>query len=438
MPPHAFLRLQSVSLLTETAQNMERSRGERFRFGAWTAPETFERYCATGTAVKQGQAVWTGVAACWPNGPKRPSPTGRQLKTFSNRRLFALPAKAPVKINDLLFDLPPAASPLPTPRFINLRDSESSEPETGSIASELTQGLMAQSAALSPKFFYNNLGSKLFEAITVLDEYYPTRTEAGIFQSASPQIAGALAQAALNHPCLIDLGAGNCAKALALMPVIKPKQYVPVDISTDFLRDAAGQVQNSFPTLDIVGVGMDFSAGLRLPDEVQLHDRVYFYPGSSLGNFEPLQALAFLRNIADKAQGKARGLLLGIDLVKDPSTLEAAYDDALGVTAAFNKNLLRNVNELLAADFDIRQWKHVAVFNAAQSRIEMHLEALSNLTVTWPGHSRQFVAGERIHTESSYKYTVESMTDLLKQAGFSHVRHWTDPQQWFAVFWAAA
>lgn len=343
-----------------------------------------------------------------------------------------------MKRSDLLFDQPPAASSLSTPRFINLRDSESREQETGSIASELTQGLTAQAAALSPKFFYNTLGSKLFEAITALDEYYPTRTEAGIFQAASLQIAGALAQAGLNHPCLIDLGAGNCAKALALMPVIKPQQYVPVDISADFLRDAAGQVQNSFPALDIVGVGMDFSAGLRLPDEVQLHDRVYFYPGSSLGNFQPAQALAFLRNIADKTQGKARGLLLGIDLVKDTATLEAAYDDALGVTAAFNKNLLRHVNELLAADFDVRQWKHVAVFNAAQSRIEMHLEALSDLTVTWPGHSRQFVAGERIHTESSYKYTVESMTDMLKQAGFSQVRHWTDPQQWFAVFWAAA
>ena len=378
------------------------------------------------------------IAAGPPDAPKRPSPTGGKIKTFSNQTLFALLAKAPVKRSDLLFDLPLATPSLPTPRFINLRDSKSPDRETGSIAYELTQGLLAQAAALSPKFFYNTLGSRLFEAITVLDEYYPTRTEAGIFQAASQQISGALAQAGLNHPCLIDLGAGNCAKALALMPVIQPRQYVPVDISTDFLRDAAGQVQNSFPALDIIGIGMDFSSSLRLPDEVQLHDRVYFYPGSSLGNFQPAQALAFLRNMANMAQGKARGLLLGIDLVKDTATLEAAYDDALGVTAAFNKNLLRNVNELLAADFDVRQWKHVALFNTAQSRIEMHLEALADLTVTWPGHSRPFLAGERIHTESSYKYTVESMTALLNQAGFSRVRCWTDPQQWFAVFWATA
>jgi len=141
--------------------------------------------------------------------------------------------------------------------------------------------------------------------------------------------------------------------------------------------------------------------------------------------------------MADPLQGRARGLLLGIDLVKDAATLEAAYDDALGVTAAFNKNLLRNVNELLAANFDVRQWRHVALFNAKESRIEMHLEAMRDLTVSWPGHTRHFLAGERIHTESSYKYTVEGMTTLLKQAGFRQVQHWSDPENWFAVFWAA-
>ena len=296
---------------------------------------------------------------------------------------------------------------------------------------------MAEAAAISPKFFYNTLGSRLFEAITVLDEYYPTRTEAGIFQAASTQIADALVQAGLDRPCLIDLGAGNCAKAAALIPVIKPGQYVPVDISADFLKDAAGQLQNSFPELDIVGVGMDFSSGLLLPKEVQAHGRVYFYPGSSLGNFQPAQALAFLQNMVDPSQGKARGLLLGIDLVKDINLLEAAYDDTLGVTASFNKNLLRNVNALLAADFDVRQWQHVARFDNAKSRVEMYLQAHCDLIVTWPGHSRHFRTGERIHTESSYKYTRESMTSLLLQAGFGQVRCWTDAQHWFAVFWAA-
>ena len=342
-----------------------------------------------------------------------------------------------MKLSDLPSGLPPAAPDARAPRFINRPGGAGSDSRADDAVQELTDGLMAKVASASPKFFYNALGSRLFEAITALDEYYPTRTEAGIFQTAAGQIASALADHGLGEPCLIDLGAGNCAKARSLMPVIKPRQYVPVDISADFLRAAAGQVQNGFPTLDIVAVGMDFSAGLVLPCAVQPDQRVYFYPGSSLGNFQPAQALEFLRLMADPAQGKARGLLLGIDLVKDTATLESAYDDALGVTAAFNKNLLRNVNGLLKADFDVRQWKHVALFNAAQSRIEMHLEALTGLRVTWPGHSRDFLAGERIHTESSYKYTVETMGSLLKQAGFRQVRHWSDPKNWFAVFWAA-
>lgn len=302
---------------------------------------------------------------------------------------------------------------------------------------ELSEGLAANEASVAPKFFYNLLGSRLFEAITALDEYYPTRTEAGIFNASHGEIAQTLADAGLKHPCLIDLGAGNCAKAQALIPHLQPRQYVPVDISVDFLKDAARQLQNSFPALDIVGVGMDFSASMALPDEVQSHDRIFFYPGSSLGNLHPEQALDFLRQMADPLQGQGRGLLLGIDLVKDSASLQAAYDDALGVTAAFNKNLLRNVNALLGADFDLRQWRHVALFNTEASRVEMHLEALHDLTVTWPGQTRRFLAGERIHTESSYKYTLKAMSALLKQAGFQAVQHWSDPKQWFAVFWAA-
>jgi len=322
-----------------------------------------------------------------------------------------------------------------SPQFINLYGDTLPGP-SGGAADEIAEGLLSETANVSPKFFYDELGSKLFEAITGLDEYYPTRTEASIFEASHAHFERALARAGIHKPCLIDLGAGNCAKAMALIPYLQPRQYVPIDISVDFLRDAAEQVQNSFPALDIVGLGMDFSAGLVLPDEVQAHDRVFFYPGSSLGNFHPGQALQFLQHIADPAQGKARGLLLGIDLVKDTELLEAAYDDALGVTGAFNKNLLLNINGLLQSDFDVRQWRHVALFNTEQSRIEMHLQAECDLTVRWPGGERHFAAGERIHTECSYKYTVEGMTALLRQAGFSQVEHWTDPKSWFAVFWA--
>lgn len=339
----------------------------------------------------------------------------------------------------MILNLPlniPALSPA-SPQFINLYTDAVPGQAPGPVQ-ELSEGLMAAAASVSPKYFYNALGSKLFEAITALSEYYPTRTEAGIFGASHAHIAQTLADRDIHHPCLIDLGAGNCAKAMALIPHLQPRQYVPVDISADFLKKAAEQVQSRFPALDIVGLGMDFSAGLALPDEVQAHDRVFFYPGSSLGNFHPEQALQFLQHMADPAQGKARGLLLGIDLVKDIATLEAAYDDALGVTAAFNKNLLLNINQLLQSDFDVRQWRHVALFNAAQSRIEMHLEAMHALSVRWPGHTRRFEAGERIHTESSYKYTLGGMTALLKQAGFRHVQRWSDPANWFAVFWAAA
>ncbi len=320
------------------------------------------------------------------------------------------------------------------PQFINITQTTSSPV---SIQQELTASLLKPVASLSPKFFYDALGSKLFEAITLLDEYYPTRTEAAIFEAQNAHIAQAVLDTGIQNACLIDLGAGNCAKAAALMPHLKPSQYVPVDISVDFLREAASQVQASFPLLPIVGVGMDFSSTLALPDTVQSHDRVFFYPGSSLGNFLPPDALRFLQQITDAQHGNASGLLLGIDLVKDAAVLEAAYDDAPGVTAAFNKNVLLNVNAQLGTDFDLRQWRHVALFNVQDSRIEMHLEAVTPTTVRLPGHVRSFAAGERIHTENSYKYTLASMTALLKQAGFSQVQHWTDTQGWFGVFWAS-
>ncbi len=307
----------------------------------------------------------------------------------------------------------------------------------GATVRELTDGLLTPQASVQPKYFYNALGSKLFEAITQLDEYYPTRTEASIFEANYSNIAGAMQNAGVRNACLIDLGAGNCAKAAALMPHLAPKQYVPIDISVDFLREAAAGVQASFPALDIVGVGMDFSSKLDLPDAVQKHDRVFFYPGSSLGNFAPPQALAFLQQLTEPAAGNASGLLLGIDLVKNTQTLQAAYDDALGVTGAFNKNALLNINDVLQSNFDVRQWAHVGLFNAQDSRIEMHLEALCDVEVRWPGHERRFAKGERIHTENSYKYTLQSITALLHQAGFNTVTHWLDQKGWFAVLWAS-
>ncbi|MGZ5892654.1 MAG: L-histidine N(alpha)-methyltransferase, partial [Caldimonas sp.] len=279
----------------------------------------------------------------------------------------------------------------------------------------------------------DQLGSKLFEAITELPEYYPTRTEAAIFG----EHATAMAAAAGSGMALIDLGAGNCAKAVSLFPLLEPKRYVAVDISVEFLREALRRVQREHPQVEIAGLGQDFSSALAIPAEFVADARpVFFYPGSSIGNFTPGEALGFLRRIRERAAGG--GLLIGVDLVKPRAVLEAAYDDALGVTAAFNLNALRHLNRVLGSDFAPRQWRHVAYYNEADSRIEMHLEAREALVVVWPGGERRFAAGERIHTENSCKYTFERFTALLLDAGFAAPRHWSDTAGRFAVFWAGA
>jgi dimethylhistidine N-methyltransferase len=188
--------------------------------------------------------------------------------------------------------------------------------------------------------------------------------------------------------------------------------------------------------VDLVGVGLDFSTRLALPADLAGPQALVFYPGSSIGNFDRAGALNLLRQAREVAAGGA--LLIGVDLVKDSAVLEAAYDDALGVTAAFNLNLLRHLNKVLGSNFDVRQWRHVALFNRAESRIEMHLEARQALTVHWPGGERRFAAGERIHTENSCKWTLPDFAALLREAGFHDPRHWTDSRAWFGVFVAGA
>lgn len=300
------------------------------------------------------------------------------------------------------------------------------------VRRELVDGLLAARATTSPKFLYDALGSRLFEAITELPEYYPTRTEAAIFSAH----AGAMAQAIGDTGTLIDLGAGNCAKALRLIPALRPARYVAVDISVDFLSDAIADVQRKHPALDVAGVGLDFSTMLELPPDMVQGRPVFFYPGSSIGNFTPPDARRFLGSVQRQATGG--GLLIGVDLVKGVEWLEPAYDDALGVTGAFNLNLLRHLNALIGSDFEPRDWRHVAFYNRDESRIEMHLEARRALVVRWPDGERRFDAGERMHTENSYKYSVEGFAALLQSAGFAHSRCWVDANHWFAVFWAQA
>ena len=301
------------------------------------------------------------------------------------------------------------------------------------VADELHAGLEAHEPWISPKFLYDALGSKLFEAICELPEYYPTRTEAGIFARHGAEIA----RVAGSGATLVDLGAGNCAKAASLFPLLAPAQYVAIDISAEFLCDALARLRQRFPQIDMEGIGMDFSSRFELPPQVAAARRLFFYPGSSLGNFTPAEAHAFLRRLRLQC-GEDGGVLLGVDLAKDKATLDAAYDDALGVTAAFNLNVLRHVNSLIEADFDIRAWRHHGFYNPAMGRVEMHLEAVRRQEVRWKGGGRTFEAGDTIHTENSYKYQQADAIALLERSGFEATRVWTDPQRWFAVIHAQA
>lgn len=300
--------------------------------------------------------------------------------------------------------------------------------QLNAVRSELLAGLCAPTAKIAPKYLYDGLGARLFAAITELPEYYPTRTEARIFTHHVAAIAGALGP--VNS--LVDLGAGNCEKAAGLLAPLRVQRYVAVDISVNYLRDSLDRLQYQHPDVDILGIGLDFSTTLSLPEEIGAGPHVLFYPGSSIGNFTPAEALALLTQA--QAASQCGALLIGVDLVKPLSVLEPAYDDALGVTAAFNRNLLLHLNQQVNTDFEIIHWRHVAFFNSAESRIEMHLEAQQDQLVSWPGGSRRFAAGERIHTENSYKWTLDGFAQLLQRAGFTRLRHWTDERGWFAVF----
>ena len=310
--------------------------------------------------------------------------------------------------------------------------TQASRPNAQALA-EVAAGLDADHASISPKYLYDELGSHLFEAICELDEYYPTRTEAAIFRRYAADIALRIGPGST----MIDLGAGNCAKAASLFPLLHPAQYVPVDIAAGFLEDAVETLRQRFSHIEMTALPLDFSVSLELPATVSRSKRLFFYPGSSIGNFTPAQAQAFLERVRSQC-GRDGAILIGMDLVKDAGVLNAAYDDAVGVTSAFNLNVLRHLNRLVGTDFEVRQWQHVALYNPAESRIEMHLEAREDTTVSWPGGSRSFMHGERIHTENSYKYRKEAAIALLADAGFRTTDVWTDDDEWFAVLYARA
>ncbi len=290
-------------------------------------------------------------------------------------------------------------------------------------------GMLASPPRVAPRYFYDTLGSCLFTAITELDEYYPARLERGIYGRHAAAIADSVGE----DCTLVDLGAGDCAKAALLLPALRPQHYVAVDIASDFLQAALQRLQLGHPQLQVSGLVTDFSRGLRWPAGLACRKPLFFYPGSSIGNFSPDDAGVLLRSLSSLCVADGGGLLIGVDLLKAPAQMEAAYDDALGVTASFNLNLLRHLNRIAGANFDVRAFRHQARFNAERQRIEMWLVAQSEQQVCWRGGSRLLRAGEALLTECSYKYAPQGFSALLRDAGFEPVRCWFDETRGFLV-----
>jgi dimethylhistidine N-methyltransferase len=307
-------------------------------------------------------------------------------------------------------------------------------PSTNSFRQDVLDGLAQEQKQIPSKYLYDARGSKLFDRITELDEYYPTRTEAAIMR----EHIGAMADAIGDDALLVEYGSGSSEKTRILLDRVSDDLagYVPVDISRDHLLAAAEGIAASYPPLAVKPVCADYTAPFPLPDlaEAAARTAVYF-PGSTIGNFAPDDAVAFLRRIADTA-GAGGGLLIGVDLRKDPSILHAAYNDREGVTAAFNLNLLRRVNRELDADFDRSAFRHEAVWRPDPGCIEMHLVSTTPQTVTIGDQSFDFQEGESIHTEYSFKFTPEEFADMAADAGFRIDTVWTDANNLFSIQYA--
>ncbi|MCJ2021106.1 L-histidine N(alpha)-methyltransferase [Methylobacterium sp. E-065] len=302
-------------------------------------------------------------------------------------------------------------------------------PVAPAFLDDVREGLSRPQKALSPKYFYDAAGSDLFEKITRLPEYYPTRTEIGILDGRGPEIAALLPAGA----ALVEFGSGSTVKLRRLLRHLdKLAAYVPVDVSGEFLRAQAETLSADFPHLRVEPVVADFTRDFDLPESLAGLPRAGFFPGSTIGNFEPEEAEALLARFG-RILGSGAHMIVGVDLVKDAGTLESAYDDAEGVTAAFNLNLLTRINRELGGGFDLDTFTHRAVFNPQASRIEMHLVARDAQDVAIGSDTFAFAAGETIHTESSYKYTVETFRALAERAGWRWIQVWTDADGLFSV-----
>ena len=300
---------------------------------------------------------------------------------------------------------------------------------------DVIAGLSLPEKALSPKYFYDAEGSRLFEAICRLKEYYPTRCELALTSAHIEDIARFAGEGCQ----LIEYGSGESLKTRLLIRRLRPSAYVPVDISEAALKAAAKRLVRAFPWLDVLGVAGDFMQPLKLPvyRARSARRRVVYFPGSTIGNLTPEEAHAFLK--MSRGQVGAKGaMLVGVDLKKDANVLHAAYNDAKGVTAAFNLNLLARINRELGADFDLKGFAHYAFYNVQQGRIEMHLVSLAKQAVNIGRHRFRFDLGESIHTENSCKYSVDEFSRLALAAGFRTAKLWKDARGYFALFGLSA
>jgi dimethylhistidine N-methyltransferase len=322
---------------------------------------------------------------------------------------------------------------VPDSKPVQYRIVDRRRADSGDDRAEVIAGLLERPARISPKYFYDELGCALYGAICQLPEYYPTRTELEIFREHRSQIADAIGAGAQ----FVDLGAGDCCKAQSWLPYLRPARYIAVDIAGAEIERALGRMSPDFPEIEMLGVITDFSAGLDLEGVLDERPAAFFYPGSSIGNFTPAEAVSFLATVqAHCARRPGSSLLIGVDGPKDKRLLDAAYDDALGVTAAFNRNALLHLNRRFGFDFAVDAFVHRGFFNEALGRIEMHLESSRAQAVMLGGERRAFAAGERIHTENSYKYLRADFEAVLQEAGFGAVQAWPAGDVAYSVFLA--
>jgi len=317
-------------------------------------------------------------------------------------------------------------------RAIRMRDYA---PGTDRFLEDVLDGLRRPRKRIPCKYFYDERGSKLFEAICDLDEYYLTRTELAIMD----RHAGAMAKALGRGVLLIEYGSGSGRKTRLLLDRLKePAAYVPIDISSEALAASSRALAAEYPSLEVLPVCADYTAPFAMPKPARpVARRAVYFPGSTIGNFSPAGARRFLAHVAGVV-GSGGGLIVGMDLRKDPAILEAAYDDAAGVTARFNLNLLARINRELGANFRLERFRHLAWYNVGQGRIEIYIVSRVEQTVTIAGETIRFRAGEKIHTEYSHKYDLDQVREMAASAGLTVRRVWTDPKRYFSVQYMTA